>query len=111
MFADWMLSPPVALLFFILLTGSLYWLSGRWAARSEDSHGKRQPYACGEDLLPGEVQLSYQAFFRLALTFVVAHMVVLVLATLPNTFDMRLLATVYLGAVVLCVDILARGES
>lgn len=120
--ADWLASPPVALALFLALAGGLYWLSGRWAARSEDSPGKHQPYACGEDLrsarpaLPGVVsdqdgpQLSYHGFFRLALMFVVVHMATLLLAILPNTQDMRFLATAYLIGIAICVDVLVREE-
>ena len=108
--ADWLASPPVALMVYVTLIGGLYWLSGRWAARSEDSPGKHQPYACGEDILPGEVKLSYRGFFRLALMFVVVHMATLLLATLPNTEDMRFLATAYLLGIAICVDVLVREE-
>lgn len=108
--SDWIAGLPVALVVFGALTGALYRLSGRWAARGKDSPGKHLPYACGEDLLPQEVRLSYHGFFRLGLMFVVVHMATLVLATLPRALDARLLATVYLAGVSICVDVLVRGE-
>jgi len=108
--ADWLASPPIALVIFVALTGGLYWLSGRWAARSEDSPGKHKPYACGEDIVPGEVRLSYHGFFRLALMFAVVHMATLLLATLPKTVDVRFVATAYLIGIAICVDVLVREE-
>ena len=108
--ADWLASPPVALVLFLGLTGSIYWLSGRWSARSPESTGKHLPYACGEDIIQGEVKLSYRSFFRLALMFVIVHMGILLLAMLPYTLEMRYLATAYLVGIAICVDVLVRGE-
>ena len=107
---DWIASPPVALLLFLSLAAGLYWFAGRRAARGEDSPGKRLPYACGEDLLPGEIKLSYRRFYRLALMFALAHMATLVLAMLPSALDARLLATAYLLGVGVCVDVLVKRE-
>lgn len=107
---SWIASPPVTLVLFVLLIGGLYWLSGRWAARSVERPGKHAPYACGEDLLPGEVKLSYQRFFRLALMFVMVHMATLVLATLPSGKDMRLLAMLYMGGVAIALNVLVRKD-
>jgi len=110
MTANWLYSPPVVLMLFSALVGGFYWLSRRWAARGEDSKGKHMPYACGEDLLPGEVRLSYHSFFRLALMFVVVHMATLVVATLPGAPQARWLASAYLLGIAICVDALARGR-
>ena len=85
-------------------------MSGRSAARGEESPGKHLPYACGEDMLPGEVKLSYQGFFRLALMFAVVHMATLLLATLPKTPDERFLGTAYLLGIAICVHVLVREE-
>lgn len=108
--ADWVSSPPIAFALFLGVAAMLHWLGGRWAARGEDTPGKRLPYACGEDLSPVETKLSYQRFFRLALMFVVIHMATLVAAMLPRQLDARLLVTVYLVGVAVCVDVLVKGE-
>ena len=110
MIADWIASPPFAMIIFLALAAGLYWLGGRWAPRGQDSVGKYLPYACGEDLSPDETRLSYQRFYRLALMFVVVHMATLVVAMLPMTLDARLLATIYLLGVAVCVDVLVKGE-
>ena len=95
---------------FLALAGATYWLGGRMAAPGEDSPGKREPYACGEDLAAGETQLSYSRFFRLALMFVSVHMAVLLLLGMPRVRGGRLLATAYLLGVAVCVDILVKEE-
>jgi NADH:ubiquinone oxidoreductase subunit 3 (subunit A) len=92
---------------FALFACGLYWLSGKLAARGPESPGKHLPYACGEDLPVTETRLSYQRFFRLALMFIVAHIAVLVVATLSIVID-NVVAALYLVAVVMCVDILQR---
>ena len=99
----------VAVAIFIGVSGGLYWLGGRWAPRGKDSPGKYLPYACGEDLGVGDTRLSYQAFFHLALMFVVVHMAALVVATLPSEGEARVLATCYLLGVAVCVEVLTRG--
>lgn len=108
MITSWLSSPPAALILFLMLVYGLYCLVGRYAARGPNARGKHSPYACGEDLAPDAIKLSYQGFFRLALMFVVAHMVTLVLATLSRVTEMRLLVTIYLLGVSVCVDILGR---
>ncbi|MDY7040566.1 MAG: hypothetical protein SVX38_06865 [Chloroflexota bacterium] len=82
MIEEILLSPPIALCFFLALACGLYWLGGVLAAPGEEHPGKHQPYACGEELLPPETQLAYHAFFRLALLFAVLHLATLVVATL-----------------------------
>ena len=89
---------------------ALYRIGGRWADRGADSVAKYTPYACGEDLSPEKARLSYRRFFRLALMFVVAHLAALVVTMLPLALNARLLATVYLLGVGICVDVLVRGE-
>jgi NADH:ubiquinone oxidoreductase subunit 3 (subunit A) len=108
--ADWLSNPVVALVLFGALVAGIHSLGRRWGAQGSDSYEKRQPYACGEDFVQPETRLSYQRFFRLALVFVVVHMAALVVATLPLEFDARLLATIYLLGVGVCVDILVRGQ-
>lgn len=110
MIADWIASPPVALALFLALGVLGYRWVGRRSPRGSDSPGKRQPYACGEDLSPTEIRLSYRRFFRLALMFVVVHMATLVVAFLPRSLDVRLLATGYLLGIGVCVDILIRRD-
>jgi hypothetical protein len=99
-------SPPIAFILFGALAYGVYRLGGWIGARGQESIGKRQPYACGEDLPPPEAQLTYHAFFKLALMFGVLHLATLVIATLPSGGFSRLLATVYLGSVGVSVYVL-----
>ena len=106
-----LLSHPLgAMAVFFAVAVTIYWLGRRWGARGSETPGKHTPYACGEDFGPEETQLSYKRFFRLALMFVVVHMATLVVAKLPMALDARLVATLYLLGVALCVDILVKGE-
>jgi NADH:ubiquinone oxidoreductase subunit 3 (subunit A) len=105
-----LLSPLVAFVAFSALAYGLYRLGGMLAARSQDSPGKRQPYACGEDLLPPQAQLNYHRFFKLALMFGVLHLAILVVATLPSAGYSRPLATLYLVGVGISVLVLTDEE-
>ena len=107
---DLLLSPFVAFAIFCALAYGIYRLGGKLAARSEDSPGKHQPYACGEDLMPPRAQLSYRAFFKLALMFGILHLATLVIATLPAGGSSRRLATVYLVGIGVSVLVLTEGE-
>ena len=104
------LSPPVVLTTFLLLSYLIYWLGGKISARSEESPGKHEPYACGEDLTPSRAQLSYHAFFRLALMFGLLHVSALVLTTLPMETTSHRIALIYIVAVGISVYVLAGRE-
>ena len=90
------LSPPVALCFFLVLAYGIYRVGRTLSARGDELPGKHLPYACGEDLPPPDAQLSYRAFFRLALVFAVLHLATLVVSTLPPGGGARHLALGYL---------------
>jgi len=107
----WLASPPVALALFVGLGWALHAWAGKWAARGEDSPGKHLPYACGEDLVPNATEMSYQRFFRLALMFVIVHIVTLVIAALSRETEVRALATAFVLGVAVCIDVLtARAK-
>jgi NADH:ubiquinone oxidoreductase subunit 3 (subunit A) len=108
-----LLSPPVALLVFMGLAYGLYLLGGKLAAPGKEQWGKNLPYACGEDLLPPETQLTYQAFFRLALFFGVLHLATLVVATLPPAVGISTshrIAAAYLMGIGISVFVLTQRE-
>lgn len=91
-----LLSPPVVGILFLAFGYGLYALAGRYAARGQDDPGKRQPYACGEEIVPPQTQLHYHAFFRLALMFSVLHLSALVVSTLSPGATSHRIAIVYL---------------
>ncbi len=78
-----LLSPPVAFILFSLILILVYRFLQGHAAEGPDHPDKHLPYSGGQSLPPVEVRLSYARFFRLALLFGLAHVAVLVLATLP----------------------------
>lgn len=105
-----LLSTPAAGCLFLALAYGLYRLGGVLAAKGEEHPGKRQPYACGEDLLPPEAQLSYRAFFQLALMFGLLHLATLVISTLPPGGASHRIALVYLSSISVSVLVLERAE-
>jgi NADH:ubiquinone oxidoreductase subunit 3 (subunit A) len=107
---DVLLSPPVATCIFLALVYGLYRLGGTLAAKGEEHPGKHQPYACGEDLLPPEAQLSYHAFFQLALMFSLLHLATLVISTLPPGSVPHRIALVYLAGIGVSVLVLTKGK-
>lgn len=104
------LSPPLVIVFFLALTSIIHWFGGKISAQSEETTGKHEPYACGEDLAPSNVQLSYHAFFRLALMFGILHVTALVLSTLPMDSTSDRIPLIYIVAVGISVFVLTGGE-
>jgi hypothetical protein len=67
--ATFWFSPPILIIIFMVL-GALLLLMGRViSAKGEYNRTKHLHYSCGEDLDAPHVQVSYHAFFRLALLF------------------------------------------
>ena len=104
------LSPPIVLSIFLFISYFLYWLGGRISARSQETPGKHEPYACGEDLAPAKAQLSYREFFRLALMFGILHVTALVLSTLPMETRSTRIPLIYIAAVGISVFVLTESE-
>jgi len=111
MIGNMLLSPPIALCLFLALSYGLYRLGGAVAAQGEEHPGKHLPYACGEDLMPPKVQLTYHAFFRLALMFAILHMATLVVSTLPLEGASHRIAVTYLAGIAISVFVLTKGET
>ena len=105
-----LLSPPITLGVFLLLALGLYRLGGALAAKGDAHPDKHRLYTGGEDMLPPTRQLSYQAFFHLALMFALLHIAVLVLSTLSRDPASHRLALLYLGGVGISVFVLTEGE-
>ena len=104
-------SPPVLIIIFILL-GVLMLLVGRAiSAKGEYNRAKHLHYSCGEDLDAPRVQVSYHAFFRLALLFSILHIVALVISTIDMHADNKIYPVLYLlGAGVCMLILLERDE-
>ena len=104
-----LLSPPVALGVFLLLAYGIYQLSGVLSAPGEEHQGKHQPYACGVDLISPKVQLTYRAFFWLALMFGILHLATLVVSTLPLGVTSHRIAAAYVVGIGVSVFVLTKG--
>ncbi len=105
-----LLSPLVAFMAFLLLAYSIHWLGGQIAATGEAHGAKHTPYTGGEEVAPPErQQLTYHAFFRLALMFSILHVAALVVSTLPGGLLAHRVALVYLVGIGISVLVLAEG--
>jgi NADH:ubiquinone oxidoreductase subunit 3 (subunit A) len=106
-----LLSPPVVMLVYIGVGYGLYRLGRAFAAPGEDHPGKEEPYACGEDLRPAPIKLSYHSFFRLALMFSVLHLATLTVSTLPGPGLFQFAGLIYLvGIAVSVLVLIGEGE-
>lgn len=104
------LSPPITIAVFLLFVLALYRLGGALAAQGDANPDKYLLYTGGEELLPPTRQLSYQAFFRLALMFALLHVAALVLSTLSRNPGSHRMALLYLVGVGISVFVLTEGE-
>ena len=100
-----MLTPPVALLCFLLI-GIAIDLIGRWIADDRTGSGEfRTAYACGEDIEGGRLQPRYR-LYHVGIGFTIVHIAVLLVATMPLsrrglTLGLPLLAVVGLSLIAL----------
>ncbi len=79
-----LLSPPVAFLFFLGVAFVLYALGKAMAPALTKAGGKLTTYACGEDIPGAKVQFGYRLFYFVALFFTIMHVAALVIATVPS---------------------------
>ena len=79
-----LLSPPIAFLFFLGVAFALFALGKAMAPSLTKVGGKLTTYACGEDIPGIKVQFGYRLFFFVALFFTIMHVAVLVIATVPS---------------------------
>ncbi len=106
-----MFSPPIALCLFVGLAYGLYRLGGALAAEGDERPGKRQLYACGEDMSPPRTRLGYHAFFRLALMFGILHLAGMVASTLFAGGRVPWMGTAYLAGIGIGMFVLNQGEA
>ncbi|MCJ7693810.1 MAG: hypothetical protein MUO40_00125 [Anaerolineaceae bacterium] len=78
-----LLSPPIAMLFFMFLAIGIYVFGRTIAAKGKDEPSKFMSYTGGETLAPPDKNVSYRDFFGLALMFTILHVAGLVISTLP----------------------------
>lgn len=105
-----LLTPPMAFVFFLVLLFLAYGFIQRYAAKGEDHPDKHLPYSGGQRIPPVEVRLSYETFFRLGLLFGIAHVAVLVLATLPMNWATHRIGLLYLVGISISAIVLAKTK-
>jgi NADH-quinone oxidoreductase subunit A len=80
----WLLLPPICFAVICVVVLGLQVASRELATRGADAPGKRKAYACGENMERNRVQPSYDEFFPIAFFFTIMHVIVLILATVPQ---------------------------
>jgi NADH-quinone oxidoreductase subunit A len=81
---DFLISPPVAFVFFLGVAFLIYALGKKMGPKLNDVGGKLTTYACGEDIPGVKIQFGYRLFFFIALFFTMMHVATLVIATVPS---------------------------
>jgi len=105
------LTTPLATFFLFLVLGAAFFgIVRKIAAPGKDHTAKREPYACGEDIEPNNIMLTYHSFFRVALMFGILHIVALVITTIPEGLSNRSIAVIYLAAAAVTMVILFERE-
>ncbi|MBQ9992239.1 MAG: hypothetical protein IJP33_02280 [Firmicutes bacterium] len=103
---SFLLTPPVAFAIFIILGLLFVYTMNGLAPKGSESEAKLKQYASGQDIAPVRISPDYSGFFPFAFLFTLMHVVVLVVATLPQ--DVLGLPLLYLAAAALVVYILIR---
>lgn len=100
-----LLSPPVAFLIFLAVSGGIY-LLGRWMGeKANPAPGKSEPYACGEDFIADKFTFGYRRFYIAAIFFTIMHVATLTVATVPGGVT-AYRALVYLLVIAASISIL-----
>lgn len=81
--SNFLLSPPMAFISFLLLSLGFSKFSNLLAAKGKVSNGKLKAYACGEDIPSHKVKPNYKQFFPFAFFFTIMHIITLILTTIP----------------------------
>jgi len=101
------LSPPIAFIIFLVIAYLVYKAASTLGPKTKVEGKKLATYFCGEDIPGKKVQPAYH-FFRFAFFFLVLHIAVLVIATVPSGmgafWGIIYLVTVLIAVVILLVD-------
>ena len=81
---EFLLSPPIAFIIFLLLSLAINTFVTKLAAKGKSANGKLKAYACGEDIATHKVQPNYKQFFSFAFFFTIMHITALLLTTIPH---------------------------
>jgi NADH:ubiquinone oxidoreductase subunit 3 (subunit A) len=105
-----LLSPPLVFLFFLTLTTISYFVILRFSAKGKDHPGKYLPYTSGQIFPETEVQLTYQAFFRIGLLFGILHVAALVISIMPLDWASHRVGLLYLLGISISAFVLAKPQ-
>jgi len=108
MLSEILLAPPVVFVIMLAVAGLLSLAVKTLATRSNPSPGKKEPYACGQDVPTGKIQPGYKDFFHFAFLFTILEVVALLLGT--ATSNVVWLTIGILAVVVLAIFILFRRD-
>lgn len=82
---NWWSTVPIAFGLLLLVGFLISGIGARLAFRpTQNEPGKREPYACGEDIADHSMQPDYSYFFPFAFLFTIMHVVALLVATMPR---------------------------
>ena len=106
-----LLLPPVAFVMMLALvalhSAGFGILARKLHPRQPQPAGRLAPYACGEDVRDHQAQPDYSQFFPFAYFFTIAHVVALIVATLPRgSASAAALAVAFLACAAASVRIL-----
>lgn len=104
---NFFLNPVIVFFFFLLLTGGGYVVILRFTDKGKSHPKKYLPYTGGQDFPTPDIQLSYQAFFRIGLLFGILHVSALVLSLLPLDWSSHQIGLVYLFGISISAYVLA----
>ncbi|MBM3137773.1 MAG: hypothetical protein FJZ98_06250 [Chloroflexi bacterium] len=104
-------SPVFVFMLFMGAGGAILYLGSIISHQGKNSVGKHTHYACGEELPKPELDLKYDAFYRLALLFGICHIIALIVSTIPVGYSGRIFPLIYLVGALLSLAILWERKS
>jgi NADH:ubiquinone oxidoreductase subunit 3 (subunit A) len=102
---DFILTPPIAFIVYLILIGVLSGVSWKLAAQGQPSEQKSSTYSSGEAPPTKVAAPGYQPFFVIALFFAILHLGVLILGSI----GISTVSVIYLAGLILTLIVLILG--
>jgi len=109
MVKQFILSPPLVFIFFLVFFIFFYRLVFKYSTEGQDHPEKYLPYSSGQGLPPGESYFSYTTFFRIGLLFAIMHVTALIVSTLTPNGNATFFGLVYLIGMFISAFALAKN--
>jgi len=103
---NFLLLPPVAFVLFVAVYFGLSAITKVFSATGAKSEGKEKAYACGQVTEMNRIQPNYREFFPFAFFFTIMHVMVLLIATMPQGYTW--MAILFIATAFLALRILFR---